>query len=244
MKKHKILAILITFIVVIGIAIYFGSNYIELKKIDNENKIEIIKEKNKQRIGNEESSTYIDTNPIKIGLYIARNGAKELVTEEYYTSFKAEGIMGIFYAVATGDEKISSSKYSTVWNEYWKKYNDYEKYKIGYNISFKMKDGTNVDQIILNPDDAYLMYPEIQFYLYDDINLKPGQRYYHVTKETVTDKTIYSSIKLVGDTETVNIDGDIALEVFTYDGKEDFDPNTGKYRGNSRYSITIKNNGK
>ena len=34
------------------------------------------------------------------------------------------------------------------------------------------------------------MYPKLQCYLYDDINLKPTDRYYHITDETFNDNTI------------------------------------------------------
>ena len=103
-----------------------------------------------------------------------------------------------------------------------------------------MDDGEVIDQTILNPDHAYLMYPEIQFYLYDDINLIPGKRYYHVTHDDFNENTLCSSAKLVGDKRTPNIASDILLTAFTYDSEDDFEPETGKYRGNSYYTITIK----
>ena len=83
------------------------------------------------------------------------------------------------------------------------------------------------------------MYPKLQCYLYDDINLKPTDRYYHITDETFNDNTICSSIKLVGDVNSNDIVSDVTLTVYTYDGIQDFDEN-GKYRGNSKYEIKLR----
>lgn len=183
---------------------------------------------------------YVDDNPIKVGLYIQKGNYKTLVKDEYYCNWDPEEILGLFYAVYTTDDVIAGNKFNTVWKEYLNNYSNIDKYRIGYNISFTMDDGEVIDQTILNPDDAYLMYPEIQFYLYDDINLIPGKRYYHVTHDDFNENTLCSSAKLVGDKRTPNIVSDILLTAFTYDSDDDFEPETGKYRGNSYYTITIK----
>lgn len=240
-KRYIILGIIACSIL---IPIYFSINYIELNKIQLNDKLEELDEKMNIRKKTKSNAEYVDNCNIKIGLYMVKGKEKVLVNDDYYTSFEPEDIMGIFYAVYSNEEKLQQGTYYNVWNNCLEKYENAKDYKIGYNIKFKMQDGTKVDQIILNPDDAYLMYPEIQFYLYDDINLIPGRPYYHVTKETVTDKTIYSSMKIVGDKKTPQIEGNITLDVFAYDGKEDFDPNTGKYRGNCKYTVIIKNKSK
>lgn len=185
---------------------------------------------------------YVDDNTIKVGLYVQDGNYKKLVKDDYYCNWDPEEILGIFYAVYTNDDLISGNSFNTTWTKYLENYTDASKYRIGYNISFEMADGKIIDQRILNPDEAYLMYPEIQFYLYDDINLVPGKRYYHVTSEEMNENTICSSVKLVGDKKTPDIISQINLTVFTYDSDDDFDPNTGRYRGNSSYTINIKRN--
>jgi hypothetical protein len=181
---------------------------------------------------------YVDDNPIKIGLYIKGNNGKQLVTQ-YSSTWDAEAIMGLFYAIPTNDVLVSSKSFENVWKEYWNKYSNVEKYRIGYNIKFTSNTGEVTNQIILNPDHAYLMFPKLQLYLYDDVNLIPGRAYYHVTQPEMTENTQCTSVKLVGDKATKNIISPIELTVFTFDGKEDFDPVTGKYRGNSFYTIFI-----
>lgn len=83
------------------------------------------------------------------------------------------------------------------------------------------------------------MFPKVQCYLYDDINLIPGRPYYHITQDIMTEDRICSSIKLVGDKESKNIISPIELTVFTFDGEDDFTPITRKYRGNNKYTIYI-----
>lgn len=185
-----------------------------------------------------QENIYVDDNPIKIRLYVKQNTAKKLITE-YTSNWDAENIMGIFYAIATDTDMIYGSSYGNVWNEYWNKYQNIQKYRVGYNIKFTLNSGEVIDQIILNPDDAYKMYPKLQFYLYDDIHLVPGKPYYHVTHDAMNENTQFTSVKLVGDKNTKDITTPIELTVFTYDGDEDFDPITSKYRGNSYYTILL-----
>lgn len=240
-KKIKLIMIVSIFIslIILGIIFikYFKNDRNENSLLNKENleqKTEEIIEKEEEKV-----STYIDDNPITIGLYVKDGNYKKLV-KEYYCGWDPEEVLGIFYAVYTNDEIISNSNFNNVWKEYLNNYTNIDKYRIGYNIKFTMDTGEIIDQIILNPDHAYLMYPEIQFYLYDDINLVPGKRYYHVTSDEMNENTICSSVKLVGDKKTPNIISDIELTVFTYDSSDDFDPNTGKYRGNSHYTVIIK----
>ncbi|MEG2348164.1 MAG: hypothetical protein RSB67_00770 [Clostridia bacterium] len=239
MKKRFIILIFVFIFFVISTisSIYVYKKHIELKDKqikENLNKnIEQISEPSKKI-----EQKYIDNNPIKIGLYVNENGKKKLVTN-YYSIWNAENIMGIFYAVATNEEIIQGSNYQNIWKQYWEKYENAQKCKIGYNIKFTMDTGEVIDQIILNPDQAYLMYPKVQFYLYDDVNLIAGKPYYHITKDTFNEETKCTSIKIVGDNRTKNIISNIELSAFTYDGEDDFDPITGKYRGNSIYTIYI-----
>lgn len=246
-KKNKIfILVLLTLIAVISICLFVYITTIMHKKDDNiEEDLNATKEENEvvENIENNENnnleidSKYVDDNPIVVGLYVKEGNYKKLV-KDYYCGWDPEEVLGIFYAVYTNEEQISGSNFNLVWKDYLNKYSDVDKYMIGYNLKFTMNDGTVIDQTILNPDHAYLMYPEIQCYLYDDINLVPGKRYYHITSEEMNDNTICSSIKLVGDKKTPNISSKIELTVFTYKSNDDFGAN-GKYRGNSKYTVTI-----
>lgn len=186
-----------------------------------------------------EENKYVDENPVKLGIYVESGDTKQLITE-YSCYWEPESVMNIFYAVPTQEETISNYSFDTLWKEYINSYPNPEKYRIGYNISFILSSGEEVDKTILNPDDAYYMFPKLMCFLYDDVNLVPGKPYYHITQDVMYDYTICSSIKLVGDVETPNIISDIKLTAFCFDSDDDFDPGTGKYRGNTSYSVLLK----
>lgn len=191
----------------------------------------------------EETATepeYIDENMVKLGIYVQK-GNNLVLTDTYSCDWSPENVMGLFYAIPSQEEVIPNSNFDTMWKEYINEYPNASNFKIGYNISFELEDGEKVNQNILNPDDAYLMFPKVMFFLYDDVNLVPGKPYYHITQDVMYDYTICSSAKLVGDVDTYKITSDIKLTAFCFDSEDDFDPETGAYRGNSSYTITIKN---
>lgn len=240
-KKIKIIIIVSIFILLVILGIIFMKHF---KNNKDENSLlnkENLEQKAEEIIENDEEkvSAYVDDNPITVGLYVKEGDYKKLV-KEYYCGWNPEEVLGIFYTVYTNEEKIPGSNFDVVWKKYLNNYTNIDKYRIGYNIKFTMNTGEIIDQTILNPDHAYLMYPEIQFYLYDDINLVPGKRQYHITSDEMNENTICSSVKLVGDKKTPNITSEIELTTFTYDSDDDFDPDTGKYRGNSYYTVIIK----
>lgn len=239
MKKKKIVFCVFTLILVclIIILVIFSNRNLKLSN-DISLSINNLSENLKNTIKEQKQDEYIDNNNMQIGLYIDDGGVKRLA-KEYYCDFSAENVMGIFYAIPTVEETVSGDNFKQVFESYYNNYINKEDYKIGYNIKFTLDDGEYIDQTILNPDDAYLMFPEIQFYLYDDINLIPGRPYYHITQDIMTDERICSSVKLVGDKKTKNIVSPIELTVFTFDGEDDFSPITRKYRGNSSYTIFI-----
>ena len=237
MKKWMVIFVILL-MVMIGIWIAGLIIYSNIKIETNEEMIENRVNEFYEHV-HSMNEQYVDDNPIKIGLYTEYGNEKRLIKDVYTCSYEAEDIMGIFYAVFTQEEVISNEDYDVVWKNYFEQYQEIANYKIGYQIKFTLN-GEVVEQTILNPDQAYLMYPKLQFYLYDDVNLVPGRPYYHITNETFEEETLCTSVKLVGDTQTTRIESPIELTAFTYNGKEDFDPITGKYRGNSFYTITIE----
>lgn len=214
----------------------WGKNYSPI--IDENYNIEINNEDNSIIDENKEPE-YVDENNVKLGIYVEKGNNKVLITD-YTCDWSPEIVMGIFYAVPTQEEIISNNNFDNLWKSYINNYTNPENYRIGYNIKFTLASGEIIDRTILNPDDAYYMFPKVMCFLYDDVNLIPGKIYYHITSDVMYDYTICSSVKLVGDVETKNIISDIELTAFCFDSDDDFDPNTNKYRGNSSYTINIK----
>lgn len=249
MKKKIILIILIIFFIIFGV---FVSIYcIDQNRMKNNEPVFFstwgkdytpIEEKTEEIITEQEDvkePEYVDTNPVKLGIYVESGNTLNLVTDDYLCNWDAENVMGLFYAVPIQEESISSYNFDETWKNYINSYENADSYRIGYSVEFTLNNGETFYQTILNPDDAFYTFPKVMSFLYDDVNLVPGKAYYHITQDVMYDYTICSSIKLVGDVETENITSDIKLTAFCFDSQDDFDENR-RYRGNSFYTITIK----
>lgn len=253
MKKKFILGMIILFIIIIILLttlyiidnirmknnkpVIFGTWGNSYTPLIDENNIEI-----KDNFNPEETikkPEYIDENKVKLGIYVDNGNNLELITTDYYCDWSPENIIGLFYAVPTQENSIPNANFDTMWRNYINEYSNANECRIGYSLEFTINDGSNIYYRILNPDDAYYTFPKIMSFLYDDVNLVPGKKYYHITQDLMYDYTICSSIKLVGDVDTYKIISDIKLTAFCFDSEDDFDEE-GKYRGNSSYTINIK----
>ena len=176
-------------------------------------------------------NTYQDNNPITIGLY-----EDEHLIKDYHvklTNMKDITVFNIYY---TNQDPLENKYIKYNWNKYYKNYENIDKYKIGFIISFEAE-GKLYKEQILTPDCEYIFAPYLYVYLYDDINQPNGSWYSHLLPEEVTDKTIFSSIKLFMANKATDISSPITLTVFTYD-EDDFD-SSNNYIGKSKYTTTI-----
>lgn len=248
-KIFVIIMIIVILTIIIGLGIFGykkikNNSSIKTKEISNDTsevKIEKTIDIDYSKTNSTEqkdSDIKIDNNPITLGLYTQSNSGKTL-TKNFSSNWSKDEIIGMFYTVYTNKATISGNSFTSVWTTYYNEYSNIEKYKIGYNIKYTLKNGDIIDKQILKPDDVPSLFVNLQVYLYDDVTPMPGRRYYHMTQPEVTDKTIYTSIKIVAYKETVNVVSPIELTAFTYDGIEDFDKITGKYTGKSLYKTTI-----
>lgn len=177
--------------------------------------------------------SYIDTNPIKIGIYKNNKLLKDYKTE---TTNNLQDI-GVFNIYFTDKEYLDSTWIKYNFNKYYNEYKDISNYKIGFYVSFEA-DGKKIEKNILSPKDTFVLTPYIYNYLYDDVHQADGAWYSHIEPEDMKDNTVFSSIKLFSADIGSKIKYPITLKVFTYDSEDDFDE-SGFYRGNSSYTITI-----
>lgn len=183
--------------------------------------------------------SYVDDNNTPIALY-ERNGStlKKLSTFDSKITVKKD--IKTFQAFPSDEETInhSGTKYANYYYEKWNEVNPDKKYKVGFNLSYTLNDGTNISQNILGPSTTQTNYDYIEVYLYDAYKHRNDSFYSHIEENEYNDETLITSIKLTAGSKFNDIKSKITLTVFTYD-EDDFDPDNNEYRGNSKYSVTI-----
>ena len=188
-------------------------------------------------IKEEKQNEYIDNNPIKLGLYLYNgpqsNRTKQKILETNWILNVDLCSLEVYF---TEEDEIPGTNQKKLFNNYLSNYQNINNYKIGYKIEFQTPN-EKISKTILTPNDTNIIYDYMQIYLYDDIN-QNASWYDHIDNEEYNENTILSSIKLTGSTKTDEITSDITLTAFTYD-TDDLDE-TNNYRGNSKYSVTIK----
>ncbi len=223
-----------TIILILLISLITGCSLFKEKPVEN-------KEENKPQVEEKEEIKevpYKDDNPVIISLY---TGTTSNYTRREVFNSKLEEYkdIGLFFVILDNKENITESSIKGLYNKYSANYPDFSKYKIGYNISFTLKDGTEFNENILKPLEfsQFSFSKYLYVWLYDDINNSGW--YSHLESDDYKENTVMSSIKLMATSSTAEISGDIKLTVFTYDTLDDF-AEDGHYRGNSSFTTLIK----
>lgn len=185
---------------------------------------------------------YVDDNPIKLSLYEYNGSNAFNKKSEYYSPMSAYKEIGLFSVIYTDEDVVNGYSIKNLWNEYSNNYENVSNYKLGYEISFTLKDGREFQETILKPLDVfhYSFWEYVYVWVYDDIN-QTADWYSHLEEDEYNEKTIMSSIKLMSTELTGDLATPINLTAFTYKDENDFDEN-GKYRGNSKFTLLINKN--
>ena len=182
---------------------------------------------------------YQDNNPVIISMYADNTqGQTQKVNEVLTIPWIVKKDITILSTFYTDDEYISGSYYQTIWNKYASRYDEYEKYKTGWEISFDIENET-IHRKVLKPSDVADFYDYLEIYLYDSVHQELGAWYSHLLESEINDKTILTTMKLTCGSKCEKITSDINVKAYTYDDETDFDKN-GFYRGNSFDNIVIK----
>ena len=198
-----------------------------------------IKEEVKKEEVVEEKPKYIDDNNIQIGLY-DRNGSTLTLYKEFSTRVQVKKDINTFQAFFSNDETVTYSgmRYPEYYYQKFNEVNPEKKYKVGFNLSYELNDGTKISQNIFDPSTTQTNYDYIEVYLYDSYKHRNDSFYSHIEENEYNDETFLTSIKLTAGSKYNDIKSKITLTVFTYDD-DDFDEETKEYRGNSKYSVVI-----
>ncbi len=207
-----------------------------VKEVEQSKEKEEIKEEEKEK-----EPTYQEENPLKIGLY-QNNGNLYKKVDEFISPLDSYKDIGTFSVILSNDSEVTGSSIKDLYNNVKSSYDDFSKYKIGYNINFTVKDGTTYNETILKPLDLfdYPFYKYLYIWLYDDINTTGWHS--HIEVDDYTDTTVMSSIKLMSTSLSREVVDGFKITVFTYDTMDDFDE-SGNYRGVSSHTLTIKYGG-
>ncbi|MDD2391596.1 MAG: hypothetical protein PHU94_01495 [Bacilli bacterium] len=173
---------------------------------------------------------YVDNNYTKIGLYKKTNN-RRFLTDEINGSWGIDVDITNLSVFLTNEESLNGDPIKGIWANYL----NLDTIKIGYLINFKKSNGEEINHMILSPEISNKYVAWIQVYIYDDIH--QTNYYSHLTKGN--DSTIMTTIKLTTGGYFNDIVSPIKLSVFSYDGNDDFDPETNLYRGNSIFTTTI-----
>ena len=206
----------------------------EEPSIKKENKTQEVKEEEKVV-----EPSYVDENTTPIALY-ERNGSRLNKLTEYNTKVNIKKDIKTFQAFPSIDNEINHAgkRYADFYYEKWMELNPEKKYKVGFNLTYTLNDGTKISQNILGPSTTQTNYDYIEVYLYDAYKHRNDSFYSHIEERDYNDDTLITSIKLTAGSKFNDIKSRITLTVFTYDA-DDFDPVTNEYRGNSKYSVII-----
>lgn len=180
--------------------------------------------------------------PDVIGIYT--RGSSRTLIEDFEGKWKRGKDIYIFDVYATQKELLERNSHKALFEDYWFAFPKADDYKIGYCVKFTLDTGVTHKLMIRLPKDcpkdpSAFFYPYVEIYVYDNINLRPGVKFYHLEEKTTYPHTLMTSIKL---TPGVKIDEvtEIELTTFIYKDNNDFDVVTGDYIGDVSYTIPVR----
>lgn len=231
--KSKIVSLILFTLLVSGCNIFpKKEEKVELKEIPSEKKEEVVSE-----------PSYVDDNQIKVAFY-NKSGYTLSLAQGYNGPINIKKDITTFQVFFSNDEQVvfSNQKFGEYFYNTFNEINPEKKYKVGFNLSYDLVDGTHISQNIFNPSTTQTNYDYIEVYLYDSYKHRNDSFYSHIEEYEYNDETMITSIKLTAGSKFNDIKSKITLTVFTYD-EDDFDENN-EYRGNSKYSLLISDSNK
>ena len=185
---------------------------------------------------NESVVTYVDQNPLNIGLYTRSNGKYTLWTE-YKTKVTNNKDINTFQIVPSIKSELTyQGRYVDFIEKLWNEITI--DYKLGIVLEYSLKDNTSIKHVVYDPSNTLKYQDYFQVYLYDAIAHKNDKWYSHITNEEFSEDSFITSFKIAAGKKNDEVIYPIKLSVFTYDTEDDFDENN-NYRGKSIYSINI-----
>lgn len=127
-----------------------------------------------------------------------------------------------------------------VWRSYWQQASGAETCRIGYDISFDLKNGEHIHAVLLKPGDELPYREYLENYLYDDAANANAGWYSHLEPDDLSENMLLTSIKFTPGERFAEIADKITVSGFVYDALEDFDYD-GNYIGDLSFTTEILN---
>ena len=122
----------------------------------------------------ETKTNYVDNNPIKLGLYKNyRNGKNRKLITTYEETWQYHNDISSFEVYYTEEEEIPSTNQIKLFDTYQNKYQNIDKYRIGYQIEFNINDKL-IKKTILSPKDTEEFYDFVKNCLEIDPKKRPN----------------------------------------------------------------------
>lgn len=189
---------------------------------------------------NVKKDEYKDENSINISIYTEMDNNIKRIDETYSASWIAKKDIVVLSSFLSEEGMLFGNYYQEIWKSCLANYEEKFSAKIGWMISFRLKNGNNIKRVIFNPEDVTDIYNYLEIYLYDSVNQPIGSWYSHLTMNDMTEETLLTTMKITAGSDVDEVENQIVVSVFTYDDMLDFDEN-GIYRGNSIHEITVSN---
>lgn len=180
------------------------------------------------------------THPNVISIYIPKANSKNRIRQTEFTGpWKKKQDIDCFEVLASNEETVTGTGFKAMFDKLWEAFPNREGYKIGYELQYALKDGTEIRYTILSPKDIQKT-EYLECWLYDDIHQKAGVRYTHLSEKDMKEDTLITSIKLTCGSKIADVGDEIHLKAFLY-----WDPATqinfdGFYVGSVSHEIVIR----
>ena len=132
-------------------------------------------------LSEENNFSILTSNPENKDKFFCDNYKDELVTN-ISTTFTNQKDIATFNIVFTNEKDLKSTNLKNNWNKYYQKYENIDKYKIGFLIEMEAN-GKKLENLVLDPSSQHKLDPYLYVYLYDGIHQKDGAKYTHLSQK-------------------------------------------------------------
>ena len=135
--------------------------------------------------------------------------------------------LGRYYIYFSDQEEVSlKDDFSYSFYDKWLKYQDKSSFKIGFRIQYHTSDLGDISYDIFDISN-FLNQDYLEIRIFDDYQNRNHKEEVFLNQDNFNDKSLFSSIQLLGGSKGGLIDSKILIRVFTYTDREHIQYNNG-----------------